>query len=542
MLQTNSKLKSHIVSLWNTFWGAGLSNPITAIEQISYFLFIRQLDELEKKTPSSKFDGYYSPYIDEKEYLINGNQSDAEKQKILDAKEEASKPRSKQEFRWSSFKEMPPKKMLMHIKHNVFPFLKTLNDDGSLFNTYMKDAVFVLEKPNILEEAIKKIDEIFFEMEKDANESGYAFQDIQGDVYEMLLGEIAQAGKNGQFRTPRHIITLISELLEPQIGQKIADPACGTSGFLLGAYQYILTDLIKEKNPSMLIEDNDGFRRGHNSTILSQTQKAQLENSFYGFDIDITMVRLGLMNLIMHGIDNPQIQYQDTLSKSYDEDNFYDIILANPPFTGKLDKDDIDPKLRIDTKSSELLFLLRISNMLKTDGKAGVIIPEGVLFGSSKSCQNTREVLLKDNRLEAVISLPSGVFKPYTGVKTSILIFTKVKDNSSYWNTDKVWFYELNNDGYTLDDNRRKIKDNPLPKIKELFKNRSKLEYKDRKSYFFVPLSEIIDNKLDLSFNRYKEYEYDEQTYEPPKEILSKLISLEKEILSDMNELNELIG
>ncbi|MGB5919105.1 N-6 DNA methylase [Arcobacter sp.] len=542
MLQTNSKLKSHIVSLWNTFWGAGLSNPITAIEQISYFLFIRQLDELEKKSPSSKFNGEYSPYIDEKEYLIKNEHSETEKQKILKAKEEASKPRSKQELRWSSFKEIAPKKMLIHIKYNVFPFLKTLNDDGSLFNKYMQDAVFVLEKPNILEEAIKKIDEIFIEMEKDAKESGYAFQDIQGDVYEMLLGEIAQAGKNGQFRTPRHIITLITELLEPQIGDKIADPACGTSGFLLGAYQYILTDLIKEKNPSLLIEDDDGFIRGHNSTILSQKEKIQLENSFYGFDIDITMVRLGLMNLIMHGIDNPQIQYQDTLSKSYNEDNLYDIILANPPFTGKLDKEDIDPKLNIDTKSSELLFLLRISSMLNKGGKAGVIIPEGVLFGSSKAHIRTREILLKDNKLEAIISLPSGVFKPYTGVKTSILIFTKVKDNSNEYNTDKVWFYELNNDGYTLDDNRRKIKDNPLPTTKKLFRNRSNLEYKDRKSYFFVKLSEIIDNKLDLSYNRYKEYEYDEQTYEPPKEILSKLISLEKEILSDLDELNGLIG
>ena len=542
MLQTNSKLKSHIVSLWNTFWGAGLSNPITAIEQISYFLFIRQLDELEKKTPSSKFDGKYSPYIDEKEYLINDNQSDAEKQKILDAKKEASKLRSKQEFRWSSFKEMPPKKMLIHIKYNVFPFLKTLNDDGSLFNTYMQDAVFVLEKPNILEEAIKKIDEIFLEIEKDAKQSGYAFQDIQGDVYEMLLGEIAQAGKNGQFRTPRHIITFIAELLEPQLGQKIADPACGTSGFLLGAYQYILTELIKEKNPSMLIEDDDGFKRGHNSTVLEQAQKEQLEESFFGFDIDITMVRLGLMNLIMHGIDNPKIQYQDTLSKSYNEDNLYDIILANPPFTGKLDKEDIDPKLKIDTKSSELLFLLRISRMLNTNGKAGVIIPEGVLFGGTKAHQDTRKILLKDNKLEAVISLPSGVFKPYTGVKTSILIFTKIEDDSYNWNTDKVWFYELNNDGYTLDDSRRKIKENPLPIIKKLFKNRLSLEYKDRKNYFFVELSEILDNDLDLSYNRYKEYEYDEQTYESPKDILSKLISLEKEILSDMNELNELIG
>ncbi len=429
MLQTNSKLKSHIVSLWNTFWSAGLSNPITAIEQISYFLFIRQLDELEKKSASSKFDGEYLPYIDKKEYLINDNQSEVEKQKILNAKEEASKPRTKQELRWSFFKRMPSKQMLIHIKYNVFPFLKTLNDDGSLFNKYMQDAVFVLEKPNILEEAIKKIDEIFNEMEKDAKESGYAFQDIQGDVYEMLLGEISQAGKNGQFRTPRHIITLIVELLKPQIGDKIADPACGTSGFLLGAYQYILTDLIKEKDSSILIKDDDGFIRGHNSTLLEETQKAQLENSFYGFDIDITMVRLGLMNLMMHGIYNPQIQYQDTLSKSYNEENLYDIVLANPPFTGKLDKDDIDPKLNIDIKSSELLFLIRISNMLKENGKAGVIIPEGVLFGSSKAHIKTREILLKDNKLEAIISLPSGVFKPYTAVKTSIMIFTKIKND-----------------------------------------------------------------------------------------------------------------
>lgn len=542
MLQTNSKLKSHIVSLWNTFWGAGLSNPITAIEQISYFLFIRQLDELEKKSPSSKFNGEYLPYIDEKEYLINDKQSDSEKQKILKAKEDDSKPRSKLELRWSFFKEMPPKKMLIHIKYNVFPFLKTLHDDGSLFNKYMQDAVFVLEKPNILEEAIKKIDEIFFEMEKDAKENGYAFQDIQGDVYEMLLGEIAQAGKNGQFRTPRHIITLIAELLEPKLGDKIADPACGTSGFLLGAYQYILSDLIKEQNSSLLIEDDDGFIRGSNSSILNNSQKSQLKNSFYGFDIDITMVRLGLMNLIMHGIDNPQIQYQDTLSKSYNGDKLYDIVLANPPFTGKLDKDDIDPKLKINTKSSELLFLLRISSMLKQDGKAGIIIPEGVLFGSSKAHLRTREILLKDNKLEAIISLPNGVFKPYTGVKTSIIILTKIKDNSEVYNTDKVWFYEVDSDGYTLDDSRRKTKDNPLPIIKKFFKDRENLEYKDRKSCFFVTLSEIISNGLDLSYNRYKEYEYDEETYDPPKEILSKLISLEKEILSDMNELNELIG
>lgn len=552
MLQNNPVLKSLINSLWNTLWSGGISNPITAIEQITYLLFMKRIDEMElknKKTTksNSRFKGTYEPYVDEALYLFKDKDDypkyvkdiDAAKKKI----EELKKPRPKSELRWSYFKDITPnEKMLEHVRYNVFPFIQTLNGDSSPFTKHMANAVFIIEKPNLLAEAINKIDEIFVEIEKDATKGGHAFQDIQGDVYEMLLSEIAQAGKNGQFRTPRHIIKLMTELVEPKLGDKIADPACGTAGFLLGAYQYILTDLARKQSKKKLEKDEDGFERGANSTILNNKKKAILDESFYGFDVDITMVRLGLMNLIMHGIDNPKIDYKDSLSKFYNETGQYNIILANPPFTGKIDRGDINQNLRIDSPASELLFLDRISSMLCKDGRAAVIIPEGVLFGSSNAQKQTREIILKDNRLEAVISLPEGAFKPYTAVKTSILVFTKVEEKSEVWNTEKVWFYELESDGYSLDDNRRRLKDFPLPETKLAFDKREKAKIKDRKSHFFVPLEEIQENDLDLSFNRYKEYVYEEQTYEPPKEILAKLITLEKEILKDMEELNSLIG
>jgi type I restriction enzyme M protein len=432
--------------------------------------------------------------------------------------------------------------MLDHVRFNVFPFIKTLNGETSFFTKHMANANFEIRKPTLLYEALNKIEEIFIEIEKDASDGGHTFQDIQGDVYEMLLSEIAQAGKNGQFRTPRHIIKLMAELVEPQLGHRIADPACGTAGFLLGAYQYILTDLVRKKDKKKLEKDEDGFEMATYSSFIDEKIKKVLDESFYGFDIDVTMVRLGLMNLMMHGIDNPKIDYKDSLSKSYNEAGQYDIVLANPPFTGKIDRGDVNTSLRIDSPSSELLFLDRISSMLRIGGKAAVIIPEGVLFGISNAQKQTREIILKDNQLEAVISLPSGAFKPYTGVKTAILVFTKVEEKSKTWNTEKVWFYELQSDGYSLDDNRRRLKDFPLPETKATFDNRAKSKTKDRKSHFFVPISEIQDNDLDLSFNRYKEYEYVEQTYEPPKEILAKLIKLEKEILKDMEELNSLIG
>ena len=554
MLQNNPILKALINSLWNTLWSGGIANPLTAIEQITYLLFMKRLDDMEikfendaaflkEKYQSKRFGGTFVPYVDESLYQITDKTSKEDAKKIEAALKEAKKPVSKQELRWNKFKRITPTdKMLEHVRYNVFPFIKTLNGDTSPFTKHMSNAVFIIEKPTLLFEAINKIEEIFIEIEKDASDGGHTFQDIQGDVYEMLLSEIAQAGKNGQFRTPRHIIKLMAELVEPQLGHKIADPACGTAGFLLGAYQYILTDLVRKKDKKKLEKDEDGFEMATYSSFIDAKIKKVLDESFYGFDIDVTMVRLGLMNLMMHGIDNPKIDYQDSLSKSYNEAGQYDIVLANPPFTGKIDRGDVNTSLRIESPSSELLFLDRISSMLRIGGKAAVIIPEGVLFGSSNAQKQTREIILKDNQLEAVISLPSGAFKPYTGVKTAILVFTKVEDKSKKWHTEKVWFYELQSDGYSLDDNRRRLKDFPLPETKEAFDQRYKTKTKDRKSHFFVPIAEIQENDLDLSFNRYKEYEYVEQTYEPPKEILAKLMKLEKEILKDMEELNSLIG
>jgi len=554
MLQNNPILKALINSLWNTLWSGGIANPLTAIEQITYLLFMKRLDDMEikfendaaflkEKYQSKRFGGTFVPYVDESLYQITDKTSKEDAKKIEAALKEAKKPVLKNELRWSKFKRITPTdKMLEHVRYNVFPFIKTLNGDTSPFTRHMSNAVFIIEKPTLLFEAINKIEEIFIEIEKDASDGGHTFQDIQGDVYEMLLSEIAQAGKNGQFRTPRHIIKLMAELVEPQLGDKIADPACGTAGFLLGAYQYILTDLVRKKDKRKIEKDDDGFEIATYSAVLTEKIKKDLDNSFYGFDIDVTMVRLGLMNLMMHGIDNPKIDYKDSLSKSYNEAGQYDIVLANPPFTGKIDRGDVNTSLRIESPSSELLFLDRISSMLRIGGKAAVIIPEGVLFGSSNAQKQTREIILKDNQLEAVISLPSGAFKPYTGVKTAILVFTKVEEKSKKWHTKKVWFYELQSDGYSLDDNRRRLKDFPLPETKEAFDQRNKTKTKDRKSHFFVPIAEIQENDLDLSFNRYKEYEYVEQTYEPPKEILAKLMKLEKEILKDMEELNSLIG
>lgn len=555
MLQNNAKLKSLIVSLWDTLWSSGIANPLTAIEQISYLLFIKKLDENEKIAERNiaegywteedytlKFAGEYNPIIDVAKLEAEYKKSKDKSKTIEEIIAEARQPRKAEELRWSYFKNMSADAMLEHVRNNVFEFVKTLNSDTAFFTKHMVSANFELRKPSLLVEAIKKIDEIYLEIEKDAEDGKQTIQDIQGDVYEMLLSEIATAGKMGQFRTPRHLIKLMAELVEPKLGNRIADPACGTGGFLLGAYQYILTDLVRNIEPIKLTIDEDGFESGIVSSYLTPENKKILDEGLIGFDIDVTMVRLGLMNLMMHGINNPHIDYKDTLSKSYNEEASYDIVMANPPFTGKLDKGDINPNLKIDATSTELLFLSRISKMLRAGGKAAVIIPEGVLFGSSKAQKATRELLLKNCQLEAVVSLPQGAFKPYTGVKTAILVFTKVQEDSKDWHTEKVWFYSVENDGYSLDDNRRKLKENPLPEVKTAFDARVKAKYENRKNYFFVELKEIQENDLDLSYNRYKEYEYVEQKYDPPKEILAKLIQLEKEILEDMNELNGLIG
>ena len=526
MLQLNAVLKGLIDKLWNRFWAGGISNPLSAIEQITYLLFMKQLDELDiKRVQDAKFTGdTYASRFEGNFYLPYDN--------------EKKNPIDKATLRWSHFKEMKAELMLPHVQQYVFPFIKDLNGDGSTFTRHMANAVFIIPSPNLLQGAIQIIEDIFIEIERDAKEEGHLFQDIQGDVYEMLLNEISSAGKNGQFRTPRHIIKLVSELVNPQLGHRICDPACGTAGFLLDAYQYIITQLAKQKanNGKAFEPDDDGFVRTSVSGLLTQDNKDILEQSLYGYDFDSTMVRLALMNLMMHGIDNPNVDYQDTLSKSFTEEGGYDIIMANPPFTGSIDKGDINESLKLNTTKTELLFTERIFTLLKMGGTAGIIIPQGVLFGSGGAFVEARKKLVEEAELKAVISLPSGVFKPYAGVATAILVFTRGGK------TENTWFYQLTNDGLSLDDKRQRISGSELSDVVAQWRMRDPKQASDRKAnYFFVPAQEIRDKSYDLSFNRYSEVKHDETAYEEPKVILQKLKALEDKIQQGITELEGIL-
>lgn len=520
MLQNNPVLKSKIDQLWDKFWSGGIANPLTAIEQITYLLFMKRLDDFDLKSKAnaeftgekyiSKFDGVFTlPGTDQKV--------------------------KKQTMRWSHFKRMPAEEMLTHVQTKVFPFLKILNGDESPFTRYMKDAVFIIPKPSLLVEAISTIEEIFEEIEQDANKGGHTFQDIQGDVYEMLLSEIAQAGKNGQFRTPRHIIKLITELVDPQLGNRICDPACGTGGFLLGAYQYMVTQL--DKNKKNLQPDEDGFIRNSVSELLTKKMSKILNDSLYGYDFDVTMVRLALMNLMMHGIDTPHIEYQDTLSKGFTEANQYNIVMANPPFTGSIDKSDINESLKLGTTKTELLFVEQIYNLLKTGGTAGMIVPQGVLFGSGKAFVEARKILIEKCELKAVIAMPNGIFRPYTGVGTAILIFTKGGE------TENVWFYNMESDGYNLDDKRFKLEGyGDLQDIVTKYKRRDyKKESNRKEKHFFIHKNEIVAENYDLSMSKYKEDVFEEVVYEKPAAILAKLKTMESEIDQVLSELQGMI-
>ncbi len=523
MLQTNPILKALIDRLWNNFWSGGISNPLTAIEQITYLIFMKQMDDLEAKRERDLAEGYLDDYTLKFEgtFRVPGSNEEVDKQ----------------DLRWTNFKRMPAEDMLLHVQTKVFPFLKEF-EGGSKFTKAMANAVFIMPKPSLLVEAIKIIEEIFVEIEKDAVEGGHAFQDIQGDVYEMLLGEIASAGKNGQFRTPRHIIKLMNDLVQPQLGQRIVDPACGTAGFLLGAYQYILTDLVKKENPEALQPDEDGFMRATVSATLNENLKTIVEESLYGYDIDTTMVRLGLMNLMMHGIDQPNIDYKDTLSKSYNEDSQYDLVLANPPFTGNIDKGDINESLKLNTTKTELLFIERIYTMLKMGGTAAVIIPQGVLFGTGKAFIETRKLMIEKSEMKAVITMPSGVFKPYAGVATAILIFTKGSQ------TNNVWFYDMQNDGYSLDDKRNKVEKSDLKDIVNQFRIKSvepSTEDQRISNCFTVSKQEIVENNYDLSFSKYQKQVHEEVKYDDPEVIFKKLEDIETNIIKGINELKELI-
>ena len=501
-------IKSKVDSLWDKFWSGGIANPLTAMEQISYLLFMRRLDEFDRK-----------------------QEEDAKWLK----KPHKSAFKGKQDLRWSKFRHLPAEEMLTHVRDKVFPFIKTLGGEEHSFSKYMQDAVFIVPKASLLVEAVGILDEIYTELEREAKD-GQTFHDTQGDLYEYLLSEISSAGKNGQFRTPRHIIQMICALVDPKLGNMICDPACGTGGFLLGSYQHILT---QHTSPKLRQKDENGMVRGLVGDKLTDKRqwKALKEKTFYGSDFDTTMVRIGLMNLILHGVERPNIGYMDTLSKRYEEKDKYDVVLANPPFKGSIDKGDINEDLSLKTTKTELLFVNRIINLLRIGGRAGVIVPDGVLFGSSNAHKDLRKMLLDKCELQGVVKMPSGIFRPYAGVSTAILIFVKGGK------TENVWFYDMQADGRSLDDKRDKIKDNDIPDVIERWGKRNPKKDTDRKAKaFFVPAKEIRDNKYDLSINRYKEIAYEEVKYDPPKTIIKRLRKMEGEIGKHLNELEKMVA
>lgn len=511
----NSKIKSSIDRLWDKFWSGGISNPLTAIEQISYLLFMKRIDQMDlKKVQDAEFTGEAYKSIFQGEFQVPNSQENINKSTL----------------RWSHFKHMEGGEMLAHIQTKVFPFLKSLNSENSAYSKHMGNAVFIISKPSLVVEAINIIDEIYAEISQQ-EQKGQGFQDTQGDVYEHLLAEITSAGKLGQFRTPRHIIQLICELVDPKLGDTICDPACGTGGFLLGAYQHILTAHTSKEHQTT---DENGLTRGLlGDKLTDERQWKQLkEKTFYGYDMDDSMVRIGLMNLMMHGISVPNIEQKDTLSKKYDEDNYFDVIMANPPFKGSIDKGDINESLSLPTTKTELLFINRIIKSLKIGGRAGVIVPDGVLFGSSNAHKMARKMLLNDCELQGVISLPSGVFKPYAGVSTAILLFVKGGE------TEKVWFYDMKADGFSLDDKRAKISDNDIPDIVEKWKLRKEQTDNDLGSkFFYVDKKTIEDNNYDLAISRYKSDDYVQIKYDDPKKILHNIELLEEEIQLGINDL-----
>jgi len=391
----------------------------------------------------------------------------------------------------------------------------------------MRDAVFIIPKPSLLQEAVAIIDDMDITAQN---------RDTQGDIYEYLLSELATAGKNGQFRTPRHIIRMIVELVDPDITDRICDPACGTAGFLINAYEHIIR---KYTSPDLLEVDKEGEYHnliGDNITDQKHWEKLW-SDTFYGFDFDSTMTRISLMNLMLHGIKAPHIELKDTLSKRYNEEERYAVVLANPPFKGSIDKSDINDRLSLGTTKTELLFVERMVQLLTIGGKCGVIVPDGVLFGSSRAHKELRRMLLEENQLEGVVSMPSGVFKPYAGVSTAVLIFVKGGK------TEKVWFYDMEADGYSLDDKRTFIDGRgDIPDIIEQFRKRRETEPTDRKAKCFcVPVEEIQANNYDLSISRYKEIEYEEVEYEPPEVIIEKIEALEREIQTNLKDLKTLL-
>ncbi|PKM80300.1 MAG: DNA methyltransferase [Firmicutes bacterium HGW-Firmicutes-14] len=478
-------IKNKVDNIWLTFHSGGITNPLSVIEQITYFLFIRGLDEVEEKR--------------ENEATVLG----IEFKRIF--------PADKQHLRWSKFKNMEAAKMYQVVSEEVFPFIKNLNGNkDSGYAKYMSDAIFIIPTPQLLEKVVTSLSNLPMDD-----------RDTKGDLYEYLLSKLSQSGTNGQFRTPRHIIRMIVELMKPRPDDIICDPAAGTSGFLVVAGEYL-----REKHEDLFLDKNS--RNHFNNTM------------FWGFDMDRTMLRIGAMNMMLHGIENPNIIYKDSLSEFNTDTNQYTLVMTNPPFKGSLDYESVSSDLLklTKTKKTELLFLALFLRMLKAGGRCASIVPDGVLFGSSKAHKEIRKEIIENHKLEAVISMPSGIFKPYAGVSTAIIIFTKTGAGG----TDKVWFYDMKADGYSLDDKRSPVDANDIPDIVARYNNLVGEEGRQRtEQSFFVPKEDIVSNDYDLSVNKYKEVEYQEVEYAEPGEILKGIRELEEEIIEGVTELQKCI-
>jgi type I restriction enzyme M protein len=521
-------LKSKIDKLWEEFWTGGITNPLTVVEQITFLMYARMLDMNERSDEkrSARTNKSFNRRFDD----------------------------SKQHIRWENFRHLGADKLYPLVKDDLFPHFASLAGEGTLFSEFMKDAQLMIQKQSLLVKAVEMVSDLPLDN-----------SDTKGDLYEYLLSKLTTAGINGQFRTPRHIIRAMVDILDLNVEDRICDPACGTGGFLSSSYEYLLEKYSsKEGIEQEAIFTEDGkalldqygkpvFNTLYAGDLINPQQRQHIDtNMFHGFDFDATMLRVTAMNLVMHGIKAPDVHYQDTLSQSFIEKfpfeakEGFDVILANPPFKGSLDEEDVDPALLkvVKTKKTELLFVSLIQRMLKVGGRSATVVPDGVLFGSSKAHQQLRTHLIEDNQLEAVISLPSGVFKPYAGVSTAILIFTKGGS------TNKVWFYDVKADGFSLDDKRTPIKDNDLPDLVKQYKtyqqavinNESLAPWSDKKqAAFLVDIADIKANKYDLSINRYKEVVYKQEVYEQPKVILKQLMQLENEIQAELKELEEML-
>lgn len=483
------ELRNKIDQIWLTIYTGGISNPLSVIEQLTYLLFAKRLDDLHTAR--------------EKKAKVLGQKLDSP---IFGPKQ--------QRLRWAQFKNQDPDTKFKLFRDEVFPFIKTLNGNtGSAYTKFMKDAVFIIPTPLLFDKVVTMLDQIPMED-----------RDTKGDLYEYMLSKIASAGQNGQFRTPRHIIKLMVELVAPTPKDTICDPACGTCGFLVAAAEYV-----EHTHPDML-RDKKLRQHFHN-------------HMFHGADFDTSMLRIGAMNMTLHGIDNPVIEYRDSLSQEHaDKRNAYTLVLANPPFKGSLDIENTAKDLLqvCKTKKTELLFIGLFLKQLKPGGRCACIVPDGVLFGSSKAHQELRRTLVEDHKLDAVISMPSGVFKPYAGVSTAILIFTRTDSGG----TDKVFFYDMQADGFSLDDKREPVKDSDLPDIAAKYEEWQKNNkgFRDSKAKaFVVAKADIATNKYDLSINRYKETAYEPVSYEAPSKILDRLDALEAEIKKELRELRAML-